>query len=118
MTVTFSGHRDFHWDGQVIQWLHTTVDGLVQDGADEFLLGGYGGFDTCAASVVWNLKQKYPNIRSTLVLPYLGRRVESERYDGTLYPPLEGVPKRYAILKRNEYMIDKSSAVVAYVCRD
>ncbi len=35
-------------------------------------------------------------------------------YLKTKYPPIEAVPKKFAIVKRNEYMVDKSDAV-AYV---
>ena len=97
MTVTFCGHSDFYGDEAVMRWLRETVESLILRGAAEFLLGGYGGFDACAASVVWELKKQYPSIHSTLVLPYLDRAVNAEKYDSTLYPPLERVPKRYAI---------------------
>ena len=38
-------------------------------------------------------------------------------YDETVYPPLESVPKRYAISRRNEWMVCESDGVVAYVMR-
>ena len=116
--VTFCGHGDFHGENAVMDWLRETVEALILRGADDFLLGGYGGFDTCAATMVWDLKKKYPTIRSTLVLPYLDHSVDAAKYDGTLYPPLEKVPKRYAISKRNEYMINEADVVVAYVTHD
>ena len=39
-------------------------------------------------------------------------------YDGTIYPPLENVPKRLAIIKRNEWMVDHADVIVAYVLHD
>ena len=90
---------------------------MIIQGARDFLLGGYGQFDACAASIVWEMKKKYPAIQSTLVLPYLDRKADTARYDGTTYPPLEKVPKRYAISKRNEWMVDEADTVVAYVIR-
>ena len=113
--VTFCGHREFYGDETVKRWLWETVEALILRGADDFLLGGYGGFDACAASVVWELKRQYPAIRSTLVLPYLDRTVDTANYDGTFYPPLEKVPRRFAISKRNEYMVNEADIVVAYV---
>ena len=113
--VTFCGHGDFYGDEDVKRWLRETVETLILRGADDFLLGGYGGFDACAASVVWAFKKKFPTIRSTLVLPYLDRTVDASKYDGTLYPPLENVPRRYAISRRNEYMVNEADIVVAYV---
>ncbi|MBR3861700.1 MAG: DUF1273 family protein [Oscillospiraceae bacterium] len=116
--VTFCGHADFYGAEDVKAWLKETVEGLIRDGADDFLLGGYGGFDACAASVVWELKKQYPAIRSTLVLPYLDRKVDATKYDATLYPSLEKVPRRFAISKRNEYMVNEADIVVAYVTHD
>lgn len=44
--------------------------GLIAEGADCFLLGGYGGFDSLVAHTVHELKRQYPEIHSTLVIPY------------------------------------------------
>lgn len=45
----------------------------------------------------------------------LDRQYDTSLYDRTLYPALENVPRRFAILKRNEYMVDAADIVVAYV---
>ena len=50
-----------------------------------------------------------------LVLAYLDRDVDASRYDGTTYPPLEKVPRRYAIVKRNEWMVHESDVVISGV---
>ncbi len=88
---------------------------LIKHGAEEFLLGGYGDFDLLSAKVVKQLKQKYPHIRSVLVLAYLHQRYEEDLYDEIEYPPLEKVPKPLAIIKRNEYMVKQSDTIVSYV---
>ncbi len=36
-------------------------------------------------------------------------------YDETIYPELEKVPYRFAISKRNEWMVDNSDLVIAFV---
>lgn len=36
-------------------------------------------------------------------------------YDDSVYPPLENTPLRFAIVKRNQWMIDNSQLIVAYV---
>lgn len=115
MTVAFCGHRNIANPEIVKEWLRQVVDQLIDNGADTFYLGGYGQFDSLAASIIYDLKQQYPLIRSVLVLPYLDRQYSLESYDETLYPPIETVPRRFAILKRNEYMIKESDIVVAYV---
>ena len=100
---------------EVRAWLYEKVEQLIQLDADMFLLGGYGAFDRMAASVVWDLKQKYPQIQSVLVKPYLDREMDESKYDWTVYPGLETVPRRYAISHRNRYMVDEANFVVAYV---
>lgn len=117
MTVTFCGHRYVGDDG-VRAWLEECVEGLIAEGADRFYLGGYGEFDRMAASVVWKIKETYPHIESVLVLAYLDRKVNAGLYDRTMYPPLERVPKCFAISRRNEYMVELSDVVVAYVLMD
>lgn len=118
MIVTFCGHSTVYPIEAVQRWLRKTVQDLVGRGADKFYLGGYGAFDDMAASVVWEQKSSHPNIASILVLPYLDRRVVASKYDYTTYPPLETVPKRFAIAKRNEWMVVNSDVVVAYVTHD
>lgn len=49
------------------------------------------------------------------MLPYLDRTFDAADYDETVYPPLENVPRRYAITRRNEYMADCADVIVAYV---
>lgn len=53
-----------------------------------------------------------------MVLPYLDREYDAGLYDETLYPPLESTPKRFAISKRNEYMINAADCVIAFVVHD
>ena len=118
MVVTFCGHRSVSQSEAVRAWLTECVEKLIQEGATKFYLGGYGAFDNMAASVVWKLKKEYPSICSILVLPYLDRKMDAEYYDMTTYPPLETVPKRYAIARRNQWMVQAADVVVAYVCYD
>lgn len=100
------------------RWLEHTVDDLIQRGATTFYLGGYGGFDRLAAAAVQKAKKCGTAAESILVLPYLDRPNLSELYDGTVYPPLECVNKRLAIVKRNQWMVDRADVVVAYVLHE
>ncbi len=115
MKVTFCGHSDISQPEEVRLWLYKTVEKLIRLDADLFLLGGYGAFDRMAASVVWELKEKYPQIQSVLIKPYLDRKMDETQCDWTVYPDLEEVPRRYAITHRNRYMVDEADFVVAYV---
>lgn len=72
-------------------------------------------FDWLCAAVLQGLKRRHAHIRLILVLPYLNGAMPAEGYDETVYPPLESVPRRYAILRRNEWMIQRCDVLVAYV---
>ena len=65
-TVTFCGHSDLSAEEtqKIRERLHTEIEKLIRQGATEFLLGGYGGFDRMCATVVLALKEKYPHILS------------------------------------------------------
>ena len=115
MTVTFCGHRDIVCSDKLTRQLRFVLCDLITKGADTFLLGGYGAFDSMAAMAVRGLKSTYPNLRSTLVLAYLDRDHNAELYDDTIYPPLEGVPLRYAISQRNRWMVDATDVVISCV---
>ena len=115
MAVTFCGHGDISYNDEIQQKLYNEIEQSIKKGEKEFLLGGYGSFDLLSAYTVKRLKEKYPDIQSLLVIPYLERKYDTDLYDGTVYPPIENVPKRLAIIKRNEWMIDASNAVIAYV---
>lgn len=115
MIVTFCGHAEIENDKDMKQWLNTVLDRLIQKGANTFYLGGYGKFDTLSASVLQKKKDQYPQIRLILVLPYLNFNIDTSIYDDSVYPPLESVPPKYAILKRNQWMVEQSDIVVAYV---
>lgn len=115
MIVTFCGHKDDIYKKDTEEKLYEILEELIKKGANEFLLGGYGSFDSLAAVTVRNLKKKYPDIKSVLVIPYINRECDEFLYDCSWYPDLENVPKRFAISKRNECMVNKSDVVVAYV---
>lgn len=117
MNVTFCGHSQIYNDPGIAPWLDSILPPLIEEGARTFYLGGYGAFDSMAAAAVRRQKADHPDIEAVLVLAYLDRAADADRYDRTTYPPLEKVPRRYAISKRNQWMVDVSDAVISYVTR-
>ena len=115
MLVTFCGHSQIPNSIDVAAALATIIEELIAEGADEFYLGGYGEFDSLAARAVRSAKAAHPEITATLVIPYMDREYDPKYYDGSVYPPLETVPRRFAISKRNEWMIDQADVVVSCV---
>lgn len=118
MIVTFCGHREIEQTTEVEEWLQTVIHGLIEQGATTFYLGGYGAFDGLAASVLRKEKKNHPWIELILVLAYLNGRQDAAGYDGSVYPELEKIPRRFAILHRNRWMVQSADVVVAYVLHD
>ena len=91
----------------------------MQYGVTEFLVGQYGAFDRMAAKAVIQLKEKYPDVKLTLLLPYHPgeRKVElPDGFDGSWYPPeMETVPRRAAIVRANRCAVDHAGYLIAYV---
>ena len=115
MTITFCGHSKINRTEDFSKWLDMILPSFIEWGAATFYLGGYGVFDGLAAAALRKQKEAYPHIELILVLPYLNRDIDASRYDSTTYPPLEKVPPRYAIVKRNEWMVCESDVVISGV---
>lgn len=115
MLVTFCGHSQVSNSDAVAATLKTVIDDLIAEGATEFYLGGYGEFDNMAAHAVREAKAAHPEIVSMLVIPYMNRDFDPALYDNSVYPPLETVPLKFAISKRNEWMIDQADVVVSCI---
>ena len=120
MVVTFCGHSSLATGAycDIKKRVISELEALISEGADTFLLGGYGDFDTLCAVAVRELKEKYPHIRSVLVIPYIDRTFDKALYDESMYPDIENVPKRFAISYRNKEMVKRADALVAYITHE
>lgn len=115
MIITFCGHDDVPEINKVMEWLCNVLDQFIYEENVIFYLGGYGGFDRLAASVVHQKQKVNPAVQAVLIIPYLNRKYDESGYEYTLFPPLESVPPRSAISKRNERMVTQADIVIAYV---
>ena len=114
-TCTFFGHRDT--PKEIEPSLRAVLTELVeQKGVTQFYVGNQGGFDHMVEAVLAHLQNQYPHICSTVVLAYLPK--EKNNSENTLYPEgLELVPPKFAIDRRNRWMLDHADYVVTYVVR-
>lgn len=84
----------------------------------EFVVGNYGGFDRLAAKAVKAAKTNYPRVELTLLLPYHPTErpiLTSEGFDSLYYPPgMEKVPRRAAIVRANQYIVDHTDFLIVY----
>lgn len=114
----FIGHREA--DERLQPELADIIERLItEEQVKFFYVGGYGGFDRIVASAVRQAKRNHPETTLMLVLPYhpSERPVETPYgFDGTYYPEgMESIPRRFAIVKANEMMVNTSDWLVAYV---
>ena len=114
----FIGHREA--DERLLPRLELEIERLIQkENVRYFYVGGYGGFDRIAASAVKRAKRNCPDTTLMLVLPYhpAERAVPTpDGFDGTYHPEgLENTPRRYAIVRTNQIMVDTCEWLVCYV---
>lgn len=117
-TCTFFGHRDV--SEKIEPTLRSTLLNLIEkEQVNLFYVGNNGNFDNIVRKVLKQLKQKYSHINYAVVLaymPYKTKKSYNEDYSDTIFPDaLENAPPKYAINKRNIWMLDRSDYVVAYV---
>ncbi len=121
MVITFAGHSTVFSCEQVKETVKEQIkNNIAADEKTVFYLGGYGDFDSICACACKELKKEYSHIEVVYVTPYINHSKIKEMqdvglYDTSIYPPLEKVPPRFAILKRNEWMVENADLVIAYV---
>lgn len=91
---------------------------IVEYGVNTFTVGHYGNFDKLVMNVLKELKEHHSKIKLYLLLPYHPtlQKIEIPKYfDDTLYPEgMETIPKPYAIIHANRYMIQHSNYLITY----
>lgn len=124
MIITFCGHGDFVATRALEQKLLSIFNEQLHDSPADLYLGGYGNFDRFALRCGHLYKKHHPQVSLVYVSPYVTPPRTSgavsqgkSPYDHILYPGLEGIPPRYAILHRNRYMAEQADLVIAYMTR-
>ena len=122
MVISFCGHREFTPDAEKEK---TIIDLLLKYAETEqeviCYTGGYGAFDWFAASCIRKAQALAKNIRNCLIIPYITVsylhriKIHKEKFNEIIYPPLEDVPPKFAIIRRNEWMVDNSELLIAHV---
>lgn len=120
-TCFFIGHHDAPLNLQ--ERLNKTVEELArQYDVREFVVGYRGNFDQMATSAVQTVKRKRPELYAYRLLSYFPDQQMPpvpEFFDDNYYPlELVEVPRRYAIVKANQFMLEQCDYLVAYVNRE
>ncbi len=110
---TFFGHRQIHEN--IEPSLRTAITELIQkENVSKFYVGCEGQFDSLVKRTLLDIRNDHPNIEIIAVLAYLDKKYDL--LTDSVFPQcLERVPPRFAIPKRNEWMVKQSDFVIAYV---
>jgi len=111
MTVTFIGHSNTPDDIQ--KTLEKVLIELIEKhNAVQFYIGNHGNFDLIVKNTLYKLKDIYPHISFSVVLAYKPKT----KINFTIFPKiLENTHPKYAIIKRNQWMIEQSDTIITYV---
>lgn len=124
MVITFVGHRMMHIDAALTERITNTIKNAIQNQTFVFFYcGGYGDFDNLCAQICRSIKSTFSHCELVYVTPYITPSqqekikylMDTKLYDSIIYPPLETVPLRLAIIKRNEWMVSAAELIIAYV---
>lgn len=127
MVISFAGHRFVTNHSEIKTKIKITVREIADlYGKISCYCGCYGEFDNLCLSALQDLKREGIDIKMIYVTPYISlsqqeniKRMEYDKmFDEIVYPGIENVPPRFVILKRNEWMINESDILIAYVNRN
>ena len=127
LTACFTGHRVLQESPvKVKERLEEVITELVEDGFCYFIAGGALGFDTLAAQVILELRnRKYSHINLLLALPFRGQEKAWSAINQAVYNNIKQKADCVVCLsetylpfcmhKRNKYMVDNSSVCICYL---
>ena len=121
MIITFCGHSNCLFSDEEKEKLkQLLIKEIRKNPTCKFYLGGYGDFDSLCLRTLRELKKEFQDIELIFITPYIDKNYSKLQlakyyYDDVIFPPIENVPRKFAILKRNEWMVDKADLVIAYV---
>lgn len=113
----FIGHRET--SSEIFPaLLDAVLHHIAYHGVTEFIVGNYGNFDRLSAKAVITAKAHYPEITLSMLIPYhpAERPIKlPQDFDNSFFPPgMEKVPRKFAIVRANQYMIHHVDHLIAY----
>lgn len=117
--LRFFGHKDA--DSGISPKVKEVISKLIREqGVNEFYVGNNGKFDYIVYKALKDLKAELPDITYSVVLAYLpGEKQEYENYyseEETMIPDeIEVGPVRFAIDRRNKWLVEQSDYVITHV---
>ncbi len=114
MNCTFFGCSDA--PERIMETLYTTVKTMIEHhNVTKFYIGNHGNFDRMAIRALRELSLRYPHIQYMVVSAYYPPQSDAFDEKTTFPEEVACVPRRYAIVRRNQWMIDHADYVITYV---
>ena len=118
MKCTFFGHKNTP-ESCKDRLRKVIIDIIENNNVDTFYIGNNGNFDALVLRMLKEVASTYTHIKYYVVLAYLpDEKKNSDTFDykHTIYPEvLEKVPFKFAIDKRNRWMLKQSDIAITYV---
>lgn len=89
------------------------VDLITEERVSYFLVGNNGAFDSLVYKALKELSENY-SFSYNVVLAYVPKERRTPQ-NSILPDNFEKVPKKFAIDKRNDYMLKKANYIICYV---
>jgi hypothetical protein len=114
MTCTFFGHRDTPYI--VFEQLKTSIINMIEkNNVERFYVGNNGNFDIMAQKALEEISIKRNDFDYLIVLSRINEIARGGNQNKTIFPEeLAEVLPKFAIVKRNNWLICNSSYVIAY----
>ena len=88
---------------------------INEKGVNLFYVGNHGNFDKIVMQCLIEVKKQYENIDYAIVLAYMPKK-ELDYTDKTIFPEgQESALPKYAINKRNKWMLKNADYLITYV---
>ena len=114
MVCTFFGHKDA--PESIKEKLEFEINSLIQSGIKSFLVGNNGYFDYLVQDLLKYISKDQNNIHYNIVLSKINEQAVSGCQHSTVFPEgLEFAHPKYAICKRNDWLIKNSNIAIVYV---
>lgn len=114
-SCAFFGHRCFNYSPYREQLKSIIIDLIENRGVIQFYNGCRGDFDIICIDIVYELKERYPDIKLIMVLSYYPDKefYISDKFDGSVYLLEKSVPPKFAISHTNRRLVEITDYIVA-----
>ncbi len=122
-SCAFFGHRNMNVKQYREKLLNIIVELIECKGVTQFYSGFRGNFDVYCSSLIYELKDRYPQIKNTMVLSYIPKVPDHpddafslpKYFDDSVYLLERKVPNQLAIIETNKCLVDMVDFVIAGV---